>query len=528
MSNSSTLSLTVDNFQRDSGSFATPEKSLPPYDKSLGTRKILIAVLVISLLTSLICIGFGTYSLATTPFCYECSSAYYLVGFKNGASASAVTLAFTVFTTICTEGLGYIHSISLRWALARDGRLEFNSNLRLFSTTKFSASNGILANLLSAIFLIMCYAGASQMLWEYDIPGASYVVADSVSMLGLGVGLLGLSIITILGLRWGEKSGAILTWNPDPLSTALACLHHSLLYRRSGRSFASAAQALKNTGPSRPSHQQPSALMTVLYLRHVIRALFAALFLVGISACAIMAALLAQRYEDITTNRWGPWHWTFISTDQSDHGFSNMLNVDLSTHLWNHARSLCVFLFGCIFQAFSTLALHAAELVVNLRRDEAAWRKAYSSANFSHSKGCKPPGNAIQGAMYNKGSLLLFCLKPLAQWLYGLGFFASGGGLSFNPLPLFALSGLMAILAITAFISARSKPRGPLPSTYGHLQTLVDLIDDWGDNAESTLWWGDKGVAFEDCWGLEIRRVGTSASKDGVSKIRMKGYYTSN
>ena len=528
MSDSSTLSPAVSNVQRDSGDFTIPEKSLPPYDKALGTRKILMAVLVISILISLICIGFGTYSLATTPLCYweddyGCQIAVYAVRLHNDASVNVVTLLFTTITTICTEGLGYIHATSLRWGLARDGRLEFNSNLRLFSATQSSASNGILANLLSGIFLIMCYAGASQMMWGLD----NYVVAYSTSMVGFGFGLLGLSIITALGLRWGEKSGAIVTWNSDPLNTALACLHHCILYRRSGRSFTSAAQALGTTVPSRPSHQQPSARMTAPYLRHVTRALFVTLFLVCISACAIMAALLAQRYEDMTTDRWGLWHWTFISTSQSDPGWSNILNETFGTYFSNHGLSLCVFLLGCIFQAFSTLALHAAELVVNLRRDEAAWRKAYSSANFGSSKGCKPPSNVILGAISNKGSLLLLCLKPLAQWLYGLGFFVSRAGLSFNPLPLFALSGLMTILAVTSFISARSKPRGPLPSTFGHLQTLVDLIDNWGDGTGRRLWWGDKGIAFEDCWGLEIRRVGTSASKHGVSKIRMKGYYIS-
>ena len=520
------------SFEQDSDSFAIPE-NLPPYDKALGTRKILIAVLVVSFLLSLICIGFGTHSLAATPLCYNqdyvCSGAYYFVDFRNGASVTAVDLVFTVVNTICTEGLGYIHTISLRWALARDGHLEFNSNLRLFSATQSSAFNGVFANVLSGMLLIMCYTGASQMLSESNFTKVHYISVNSMTMLCFGVGLFGLSIITALGLRWGEKSGAVLSWNPDPLNTALACLHHGLLKRRPGRPFASAAQASDATVRtlSRPSHRQSSAQMTVPNLRHVTRALFATLLLICIAACAIMAAVLAQRYEYMTTNRFGLWHWVFFSTTATSVDWSNMLTINITGSMSNYGRSLFVFLFGCISQALSTLALHVAELVVNIHRDEAAWRKAYPPANSSCSKGARVKCNAIQGAIGNKGSVLLFCLKPLAQWMYSLGFSSSGEEIYFNALPLFVLAGLMAILAIVVFISARSQPRGPQPSTFGHLQTLVDSIDDWGDGAASTLWWGDKGVVFEDCWGLQTRRVGTSASKGGVSEIRMTGFYTS-
>src|SRR5438045_3914773 len=49
---------------------------------------------------------------------------------------------------------------------------------------------------------------------------------------------------------------------------------------------------------------------------------------------------------------------------------------------------------------------------------------------------------------------------------------------------------------------ATRKPKGSLPATYGHIQTLADLIDKWSD----TMFWGDKGVVL----GTELRNAGTS------------------
>lgn len=49
---------------------------------------------------------------------------------------------------------------------------------------------------------------------------------------------------------------------------------------------------------------------------------------------------------------------------------------------------------------------------------------------------------------------------------------------------------------------------GGQPAAFGHLQTLADLIDDWGVREDGRFWWGDKG-------GMGgVRHAGTSCSRE--------------
>lgn len=46
-------------------------------------------------------------------------------------------------------------------------------------------------------------------------------------------------------------------------------------------------------------------------------------------------------------------------------------------------------------------------------------------------------------------------------------------------------------------------PSGPPPATFGHVQTLVDLVDE----LSLLMFWGDKGLMEE---GDEIKHAGTA------------------
>ncbi|KUJ12849.1 uncharacterized protein LY89DRAFT_737754 [Mollisia scopiformis] len=76
-----------------------------------------------------------------------------------------------------------------------------------------------------------------------------------------------------------------------------------------------------------------------------------------------------------------------------------------------------------------------------------------------------------------------------------------------------------AIAVYITFVAFR-RPLGPQPATYGHFQTLVDLIDDWSVDEKGLFWWGDKGVGFDG-----IRHVGTSSSRQDIGKIQMDAVY---
>ena len=56
--------------------------------------------------------------------------------------------------------------------------------------------------------------------------------------------------------------------------------------------------------------------------------------------------------------------------------------------------------------------------------------------------------------------------------------------------------------AFTTYLCYK-RPKGPQPATFGHVQTLVDLVDEW----YLLMFWGDKGLREE---GDEIRHAGTA------------------
>ncbi|KAJ5232558.1 hypothetical protein N7468_005514 [Penicillium chermesinum] len=69
---------------------------------------------------------------------------------------------------------------------------------------------------------------------------------------------------------------------------------------------------------------------------------------------------------------------------------------------------------------------------------------------------------------------------------------------------------------------ALKRPRGCQPATLGHLQTIVDLIDDWATDQSGRMWWGDKPVAqLED---NQARHAGTCWDKAVLGPIQNTKY----
>ena len=73
------------------------------------------------------------------------------------------------------------------------------------------------------------------------------------------------------------------------------------------------------------------------------------------------------------------------------------------------------------------------------------------------------------------------------------------------------LFGTAGAIYLTA-VGMRHHPPTSQPSTYGHLQTLVNLIDEWHDESD-TLHWGHK-------WD---NHAGTS--KDKLEPVKLEMYY---
>jgi len=138
-------------------------------------------------------------------------------------------------------------------------------------------------------------------------------------------------------------------------------------------------------------------------------------------------------------------------------------------------------------QAVITLAFHCAELLVNLSRDEKLWRRA------TRKEGLDIKYNSIIAAATSWATISLFILKPVVHWVFGFSMTAasgSTGGIDMRAPQILYLTLVAAIAAVVASIIGWRRPKGPQPATYGHLQTLADLIDEW----HPVMFWGHKGT----------------------------------
>jgi hypothetical protein len=78
------------------------------------------------------------------------------------------------------------------------------------------------------------------------------------------------------------------------------------------------------------------------------------------------------------------------------------------------------------------------------------------------------------------------------------------------------LTGALALLALFATRIALARPKGPQPATYGHLQTLVDLVDEW-PFFDGKLYWGHKGVGRDGIGHAGTASIGLKAVKHSIS-----------
>ncbi len=57
--------------------------------------------------------------------------------------------------------MGYIHTVSLRWSLQREGKLDFNSNLRLLTSSRKSWPNAWYCNMIFLCGIVLSYSSTS-------------------------------------------------------------------------------------------------------------------------------------------------------------------------------------------------------------------------------------------------------------------------------------------------------------------------------------------------------------------------------
>ena len=136
-----------------------------------------------------------------------------------------------MLVTCINKALGYIHLNLLRWALQHEGRLAFNSNLRLFTSARTSKANAWYTSICRLLCIVMSYASTS-LIFMGDIPitptgtATSFLPDNSTNfvcgytLLTVAIGILGQGIVVSGALSSAVSSP---TWSQSPINTAAAC-----------------------------------------------------------------------------------------------------------------------------------------------------------------------------------------------------------------------------------------------------------------------------------------------------------------
>lgn len=231
-----------------------PTTRLPAYDYGRPTKIMAYLGLAATWVLIACCTVFGVVCILKGP---AISSTYlYWTGidYITHEGVELVGLVVNTALTLSLDSLGYILGSSLRWTLAREGRLQHNTNLRLFRTARNQPQHSWIANVLDGFSLIICYAATSQLFASarlnqgpqsgVDLPSYGYYV-NGIALLMLAAGLaLKASIATWIVI---STSHLILTWSSNPLNNALALLHNGLAHNDNRCMLSTAQEHLAST-----------------------------------------------------------------------------------------------------------------------------------------------------------------------------------------------------------------------------------------------------------------------------------------
>lgn len=411
--------------------------------------------------------------------------------------------------------MGYIHSCSLRWSLQREGKLDFNSNLRLLTSPKHSRPNGMIPNAVYLTGIVLSYGSTSLIFLSlnpelarllgktYDSDDIDGVHINPVALFTLGGGFLLQAIIT----NWALVETNIPTWSSNPLDVARVCTvdEHDghRVEPRIGRCMMSVHLAKEDAKCCRPRPKQRPMITAHSHVRRILILLWTLPILSGIWGSGVYGYLVKGSHNGVFGRSWS---LLPIFTGSTDSGCStgqctdgtSVVNVGWTA---NGAAGVvgAVFLIMA-FQSVVTLSLHCAELIVNLSRDEKVYRGLLGS------RGTNNHYNSVAAAFTSWQTLFLFALKAGVHWMFGLAINLQFQlGVNMHPPQIFYFSAFCLAAAIFGLLLSVWRPAGYLPAAYGHIQTIADVVDEWADSG--AMFWGEKKAGNPGYTGTSTHRL---------------------
>ncbi|KAK4450428.1 hypothetical protein QBC34DRAFT_437267 [Podospora aff. communis PSN243] len=536
--------------------FRGHERSLLKLNRDLRTRNLSIVGLVFAWATAIATLTTGILILISpnvnapeylvgkavmigpTPYMWPKVTRYpggHRIYKVNEFGMIVLPLVLQVAITLIIGCLESIHATTLRWALWHEGRLRYNSNLRLFTSSRRFGPNKWPANTAAIIGLVLSYGGASIMTFpvqvtaivlsagrmldlDYNIDHLQDRTAidfNGWGLVGLGTGLLLQSIISSWALLDSSYVG---TWNGNPLATARACqilkatthnpFHSSphLLHTSDIELLPSPAQPIQPPPkPTLPTPLQPSALTLSPHTRpltHLLWAVFTltALLLLTITIRASLPSA-SNSFPGPTTSLTFVRSYSGHSTPWYTFQFFGMVEGVYNKNPYASRREYIGLLIQSAVLCIPVFGLHVADLLCQMQRDEAIWRRAAT-------EGVDPDGSLWVQGLRSGPSWVVFLAKAIVPWVFG---FAVGcnRNIYFATLPSLVVAVVFLGLAVTVEVLVRRKPRGMQPAAYGDVVVLGGLVDDWG---VERVFWGDRGAWCEDGEG-EVRVAGTAGTR---------------
>lgn len=542
---------------------------LPPYDKGHMTGWLALSGLVLVWICGVICIAIGS-SLFTRqrPYIAVGQTARLPAGSVIiGNQGEVYAFLVTALVTMCTEGTGFVHDVCLRWDLFREGRLRWTTNLRLLSTSRVTHATRTPSNLLYFSTLALAYTASSQIFVPTAFT-ASYLANLQGFEMFLGTSASGAALM-ILGVCFFLQAAIVTwiylasrrhikTWSSNTLTILLACMSSDGAMASASdnpkySSVVSTATRVSHEhdhilehrlGPppcSHPCNRQASLFATrKIAIRRTLCVISALPVLVLIWAAIVLNAW-KRGGDPISFDEFadGPTKLSktlqhMMETDSDTfpaiQPFSIQIDPGPAPSLISAGTTIfvCLILVFCL-QAYLTFALHCAEVLINSARDQRLWEKAAKKE-----RGAPLNMNVAASFLWNPPNIFLLVAKVVVHWLFNQSLlpvvlFSNSYDneewqciltqICLFGVPTLCLAAVAMVLAVISWYEACRSPKGAQPSTYGHLQTLTELVDEWGNGKR--LYWGDKGVTSD---GL-LRRAGTSGNTHAIGPIHFDAEY---
>jgi hypothetical protein len=97
---------------------------------------------------------------------------------------------------------------------------------------------------------------------------------------------------------------------------------------------------------------------------------------------------------------------------------------------------------------------------------------------FGSKKGINPSDRTIFVIFRNPLIIFVYLSQVVVHWLFGIAISITfDNGFSVEAGNLFDVAFAVLLLMVITRFCNNWQPKGPLPATYGHIQTIVNLVD---------------------------------------------------